>query len=125
MTVTPEGTMSTEAEKREAKRLYNRAYHAAHRPPPAMDVVAEAEAEAEAKAAREAEIETHTVRIAAQLQQLPVNVWTKVATASSLGVAIAVAVQLDHRWQRDGRTLIRCDNRDCDLFVLRQGTVTQ
>jgi hypothetical protein len=81
--------------------------------------------EAEAQAAREAEIETHTIQIAAQLQQLPLNRWVQVATASSLGIAIAVAVQLDHRWQRDGRTLIHCQHRDCDLYVLRQATVTQ
>jgi hypothetical protein len=107
----------------EERKAYNRRWYLAHRAGSAVEI--SPDIEAEAQAAREAEIETHTVRIATQLQQLPVNVWMKVATASSLGVAIAVAVQLDHRWQRDGRTLIRCDNRDCDLFVLRQGTVTQ
>ena len=117
--------MSTEAEKREAKRLYDRAYYVAHRPPPAVDVVAEAQAEAEAAQARAAEVETRTIQIAAQLPELPLNRWVKLSPCSSSGIAEIVSIQIDGRFEQSGRVRVRCQHRDCDVFVLRQGTVTQ
>jgi hypothetical protein len=80
--------------------------------------------EAEAAKARALELEVVSTQVVAQLQQVPVNIWTKVASCSSSDVAGTIAGNLDRRWMRDGRTLIRCRSRGCDLYIVRQATVT-
>jgi hypothetical protein len=95
------------------------------RPPRAVIVPVARDREAETAAARAREIEVATTRVIAQLSDLTVNWWHKVGSCSSPDIAGIVAATLNGRYQRDGRTVIRCQSRECDLYLLRQATVTQ